>query len=323
MTLGVLLVSFFTLIQFNCENLFDCVDDPKKADEEFLPDAYRHWTKGRYWKKLNGIGQEIVACGGEGDNWKLPDLVALCEVENDSVMRDLTKRSLLRTAGYEYVVTHSPDIRGINVALMYSPFTFRLLHHQSITVPLVKDMRPTRDILYVKGTVITGDTLHVFVLHAPSRSMGEATSRPYRVAVAKRLCSVTDSIRRVNAHAEIIVAGDFNDYGKAEALQRISENGLVDVTKDAKGKNGSKGTYRYHGEWGSLDHVFVSSTMAARWVESFIYDADFLLEDDEKYGGKHPKRTYLGPKYIGGYSDHLPLVVRFCLKEKTSASYDR
>ena len=76
MTLGVLLVSFFTLIQFNCENLFDCVDDPKKADEEFLPDAYRHWTKRRYWKKLNGIGQEIVACGGEGDNWKLPDLVA-------------------------------------------------------------------------------------------------------------------------------------------------------------------------------------------------------------------------------------------------------
>lgn len=323
MTLGVLLVSFFTLIQFNCENLFDCVDDPKKADEEFLPDAYRHWTKGRYWKKLNGIGQEIVACGGEGANWKLPDLVALCEVENDSVMRDLTKRSLLRTAGYEYVVTHSPDIRGINVALMYSPFTFRLLHYQSITVPLVKDMRPTRDILYVKGTVITGDTLHVFVLHAPSRSMGEANSRPYRVAVAKCLCSVTDSIRRVNAHAEIIVAGDFNDYGKAEALQRISENGLVDVTKDAKGKNGSKGTYRYHGEWGSLDHVFVSSTMAARWVESFIYDADFLLEDDEKYGGKHPKRTYLGPKYIGGYSDHLPLVVRFCLKEKTSASYTR
>ena len=323
MTLGILLVSFFTLIQFNCENLFDCVDDPKKADEEFLPDAYRHWTKGRYWKKLNGIGQEIVACGGEGANWKLPDLVALCEVENDSVMRDLTKRSLLRTAGYEYVVTHSPDIRGINVALMYSPFTFRLLHYQSITVPLVKDMRPTRDILYVKGTVITGDTLHVFVLHAPSRSMGEANSRPYRVAVAKRLCSVTDSIRRVNAHAEIIVAGDFNDYGKAEALQRISENGLVDVTKDAKGKNGSKGTYRYHGEWGSLDHVFVSSTMAARWVESFIYDADFLLEDDEKYGGKHPKRTYLGPKYIGGYSDHLPLVVRFCLKEKTSASYTR
>ena len=185
MTLGVLLVSFFTLIQFNCENLFDCVDDPNKADEEFLPDAYRHWTKGRYWKKLNGIGQEIVACGGEGANWKLPDLVALCEVENDSVMRDLTKRSLLRTAGYEYVVTHSPDIRGINVALMYSPFTFRLLHHQSITVPLVKDMRPTRDILYVKGTVITGDTLHVFVLHAPSRSMGEANSRPYRVVMQR------------------------------------------------------------------------------------------------------------------------------------------
>ena len=117
-TLGTLLVSLFTLVQLNCENLFDCRHDSLKDDHEFLPEAYRRWTPSRYWKKLNRIGQEIVACGGEGKQWRLPDLVALCEVENDSVLRDLTHRSLLRTARYEYVMTNSPDVRGIDVALL-------------------------------------------------------------------------------------------------------------------------------------------------------------------------------------------------------------
>jgi hypothetical protein len=45
-------------------------------------------------------------------------------------MFDLTRRSLLRQAGYEYVMTDSPDRRGIDVALVYSPFTFRLINHR-------------------------------------------------------------------------------------------------------------------------------------------------------------------------------------------------
>ena len=69
---------------------------------------------------------------GRQNQWHLPDLVALCEVENDSAMIALTKRSLLRKAGYEYVMTSSPDERGIDVALMYQPFSFRLLHHHAL-----------------------------------------------------------------------------------------------------------------------------------------------------------------------------------------------
>ena len=162
-TLGTLLVSLFTLVQLNCENLFDCRHDSLKDDYEFLPEAYRHWTPSRYWKKLNRIGQEIVACGGEGKQWRLPDLVALCEVENDSVLRDLTRRSLLRTARYEYVMTNSPDVRGIDVALLYSPFTFALVKSYALRVNPLAGMRPTRDILYANGVTAGGDTLHVFV----------------------------------------------------------------------------------------------------------------------------------------------------------------
>lgn len=316
-TLGTLLVSLFTLVQLNCENLFDCRHDSLKDDHEFLPEAYRHWTPSRYWKKLNRIGQEIVACGGEGKQWRLPDLVALCEVENDSVLRDLTRRSLLRTARYEYVMTNSPDVRGIDVALLYSPFTFALVKSYALRVNPLAGMRPTRDILYVNGVTAGGDTLHVFVLHAPSRAGGEANTRPYRLAVARRLCAAIDSIRQGNMAANIVVTGDFNDYGDTPALRLLSDNDLTDVSANAIGNNGAKGTYRYQGEWGSLDHIYVSRLLHEKGVSCRIFDAPFLLEDEEKYGGKRPWRTYQGPKYLGGFSDHLPLVVTFGMPETT------
>ena len=187
MMLSLLLASVFTFVELNCENLFDCLHDTSKQDEEFMPDSYRHWTRTRYWRKLNHIGQEILSCGEDTSGWSLPDMVALCEVENDSVMHDLTMRSLLRKAGYRYIMTSSPDLRGIDVALMYSPFSFSLLNHHSIRVAPMKDMRPTRDILYASGVVLSGDTLHVFVVHAPSRAGGEAGTRPFRMLVARRL----------------------------------------------------------------------------------------------------------------------------------------
>ena len=309
--LNLILYSLFTLVSLNCENLFDCEHDSLKSDMEWLPNGANHWTRMRYWKKLNNIGQEIIACGETEEGWILPDLVALCEVENDSVMIDLTRRSLLRNARYEYVMTDSPDPRGVDVALLYSPFSFALLNSRTIRVEPLKDMHPTRDILYASGLVAGGDTLHVFVIHAPSRSGGERETRPHRLQVARQLCVVVDSIRSLSPTAKIIVAGDFNDYGRVASLQMLSEHELTDISLSAKGKNGAKGTYRYQGEWGSLDHVFVSPTVKERLVDITILDAPFLLEMDMKYGGKKPRRTYLGPRYLGGFSDHLPLVARF------------
>jgi hypothetical protein len=46
---------------------------------------------------------------------------------------------------------------------------------------------------------------------------------------------------------------------------------------------------------------------------AFIHAPAFLLEEDTTYGGMKPRRTYQGMRYQQGYSDHLPLVVRFLL----------
>lgn len=311
MKLFYLLLGIFTFVELNCENLFDTQHDSLKQDMEYLPDSYHHWNANRYWKKLNHIGQEIIACGGEGNNWILPDLVALCEVENDSVMRDLTKRSLLRQARYEYVMTNSPDVRGIDVALLYSPFTFRLLHWHAIRVTPLKGMRPTRDILYAAGQIISGDTLHVFVVHAPSRSGGEIATRSNRMAVVKRLQEAVDSVKSNSTSAHIIIAGDFNDYTQDVSIQYLISRDLADVSASAVGTHGAKGTYKYRGEWGSLDHVLCSEALVPLFRSCTIADFPFLLTDDEVYGGLQPLRNFHGAKYLNGFSDHLPLVVKF------------
>ena len=318
MFLTLILSSLLTFVELNCENLFDTRHDSLKNDVEFLPEGSYHWTPYRYWHKVNPLGQVIVGLGYEeaSGDVLLPDLVALCEVENDSVLFDLTKRSVIRTAGYEYVMTHSPDERGIDVALMYQPFSFSLIHSWSIRVKRLPDTRPTRDILYVSGRVITGDTLHVFVVHAPSRRGGERESRPYRLQVASQLAEAVDSIYALQSRAKIIVAGDFNDYHDSPALEYLYQHHLINISAGARGSHGAKATYRWHGEWRSLDQILLSESMQHQENACRIGDLPFLLEDDEKYGGKKPYRTYLGPRYLGGYSDHLPLVARIRIDDK-------
>ena len=302
--LSLLLASWLTLVELNCENLFDCQHDSLKQDTEWLPASVRNWTPARYWRKMNSIGQEILSCQDDG----IPDFVALVEVENDSVIFDLTRRSLLRHAGYEYLMTQSPDVRGIDVALLYQPMTFRPLCCDYLEVEPLEGMRPTRDVLYVQGETSERDTLHVFVVHAPSRFGGEHPTRSNRRVVMERIMQV---VRELPEDAKVIIAGDFNDYADSPSLQYLEQHGLINVTREARGSNGAQGTYRYQGEWESIDHVLVSRVLRDFVAESFINDAPFLLEEDKKYGGVKPLRTYNGYRYQRGFSDHLPLVVRF------------
>ena len=298
-----------TVVELNCENLFDYRHDEGKDDTEYLPEATRHWTKKRYWKKLNNIAQELLSTSDDG----IPDLIALCEVENDSVLNDLTHRSLLRNAGYEYLMTASPDVRGIDVALLYSPFSFAPVRSYSLRVEPVEGMRPTRDILYACGQVVSGDTLHIFVVHAPSRYGGERYSQPFRQAVADRLCQSLDSIRAISSDAQILITGDFNDGPESPMLQHICRQRIRNLTKDARGQNGVRGTYRYKGEWERIDHILASPNIYNKVDTVYIHSPKFLLEEEKLYGGLRPRRTYNGMRYQSAYSDHLPIVVRLGL----------
>jgi endonuclease/exonuclease/phosphatase family metal-dependent hydrolase len=153
------------------------------------------------------------------------------------------------------------------------------------------------------------------VVHLPSRYGGERYSRPFRQAAADRLCQSVDSIRAVSPNARFIIAGDFNDGPDSPVLRQIYQHGIRNLTKEAKGQNGVRGTYRYQGEWESIDHILGSPYIYNKVDTAFIHSPKFLLEDEKLYGGYRPRRTYNGMRYQPGYSDHLPLVVKIRLGE--------
>ncbi|MDC0231635.1 endonuclease, partial [Aureispira] len=81
-------------------------------------------------------------------------------------------------------------------------------------------------------------------------------------------------------------------------------------------KNWQLGSHKYQGHWGTLDHIIVSEPLLnesrdnhlrAEEKGAHIFSARFLLEEDTKFLGLKPFRTYAGPRFIGGFSDHLPI----------------
>ena len=143
----------FRVMEYNVENLFDCEHDSLKNDYEFLPDNPKGWSLPRFYDKLNKIGKVILAAGED----QVPDLVGLCEVENEHCVQQLVSNSPLREAGYRYAMTESPDERGIDVVLLYQPETFRHLGTQTVRIPSEKiDRRPYAGCLCLPHAVAFG-----------------------------------------------------------------------------------------------------------------------------------------------------------------------
>jgi len=319
----------FQIMWYNVENLFDTVDDPEKEDGEFLPSGNRHWTPKRYYHKLRQIARVITAIG----EWDTPALVGLCEVENDSVLTDLITRTPLRSQHYRYCITKGSDLRGINVAVLYQRDKFALIGEESIPVRFEKSKgKATRDILHVWGEVITGDTLDVLVCHLPSRSGGEKETEDYRKSACLLLRSLCDSISTVRGLPNILVMGDFNDTPEDKNIREVlgaeplnASNGtasLVNLFGDPK-QFAFPGSHKYQGEWHQLDQIIVSRNLLNTsnplqiQPESItLFTPSFLLMKDKTWRGERPKRTYYGFRYEGGYSDHLPLVVKLTIVNK-------
>lgn len=317
------------IMTYNVENLFDTLHAVGKSDTEFTPQGEHHWNAHHYWRKLVRIGSVIAAAGGSSP----VDIVALAEVENDSVLYDLTKRTKLHKIGYEFIITHANNARGINVALMYLPYRFRPFVKDTLRIapPAGHKPRQTRDVLHVAGQVTSGDTLDVIVCHLPSQRGGRPAQR-YRLSVAKAMRHLVDSLAAMRLHPQIVITGDFNtsypsavfDEGLHVCLPHTasahaaSTNQLYLLTHNMKGRNDVAGTYKYQGEWSQLDHFIVNAPLLhatrpdALHIEQSsckLADFPFLLKPDKKGNGTHPFRTYLGNFHQGGFSDHLPVLL--------------
>ncbi|MBR6202202.1 MAG: endonuclease/exonuclease/phosphatase family protein [Bacteroidaceae bacterium] len=295
----------FTVLSYNIENAFDTIHDEGKNDWEYCADGERKWNMGRLFKKLKSVSKVIAAA----DERRPVDLIGLCEVENDTVMHYLTERTPLKQLGYRYVMTHSKDDRGIDVALLYSPFTFHPIEKQPIRPKFGK--QTTRDILHVAGTITGGDTVDVYVLHLPSKR-GGGEAQKLSMSICQQLQAHTDSIRAVRQHPNLIIMGDFNAETNSPQLKLLTRSHrLIDRTARLQ-----PGTYKYQGEWSTLDHILTHTTTLSH-QQTHILTLPFLTEPDPTHGDVKPYRTYLGPSYHGGISDHLPIVSIFQIKKES------
>ncbi|HOI33475.1 MAG TPA: hypothetical protein PLC47_11950, partial [Bacteroidales bacterium] len=141
---------------------------------------------------------------------------------------------------------------------------------------------------------------------------------------AQTLRKHVDSIGLVYPGAKVIIMGDFNDKPTDESilkgLQAFSAKEaskpqhLVNLFTNPA-KLGFEGTLKHQYDWQIFDMIIVSQSLFENRKLSIIegsqriFAPDFLFAEDERYLGKKPYRTYVGPRYVGGFADHLPVFV--------------
>ena len=293
---------------WNLENFFDHHDGGNgDSDHEFSPEGKRRWTAGRFYDKCHLVAKSLFWMGDRYG--RMPDVVGVAEVENRLVLNRLLKSTSLRK--YDYAVVHrdSRDRRGIDVALIYRKSSFELVD-VSYHVPEYEGVRMnTRDILHVRMLRLSDGLLYDFIVnHHPSKYGGSKESDGRRMAAMQMLRSVCDSLTgasAVDGYAGIVAMGDFNDNPSGQQFT-VLDGALVNTCADdfAQGN----GTIRYEGRWDLIDMFWVSEEIHDV-SRSEILRIPFLMTRERKHPGEKPLRTYSGPRYLGGVSDHCPVVL--------------
>jgi len=293
---------------YNVENLFDTSNDSITEDDEFLPDGLRRWSYRRYSAKIQSIYKTIIAAG----EWEPPALIALCEVENRKVLEDLIFGTNLCRYNYGIIHEDSKDPRGIDVCLIYRKDKMKISNFEYLVPANVNtDEFKTRSVLYAE-CILPDDTIHLLVNHWPSRRGGVLAGEELRRKIAGLVKNTIDSIVIVSGiRSGIVVLGDLNctpDDNIAAMLTDDYDSGIKMVNMSSLVLPGS-GTYRYQGTWEMIDQVVISGKLAEGYAKLRVFQPDFLLKYDKKYPGLSPFSTFSGYRYLGGFSDHLPVLL--------------
>lgn len=270
---------------WNVENFF--------APGEFPDHA---WSKTRFYTKCNAVAKTLLLASDEMG--APPDVVGFAEVGDASVMKALLGATPLRKLDYSFVHYDSPDRRGIDCALLYRRSRFRLLNSKPCHLyDSTGVVMSTRDILLaVLVGRENGDTLAVLVNHHPSK-VGSGSDGRRRIAM-DRLRYLADSLQAAGV-SRIIAVGDFNDaVVPAAGVERQSQR------PPGVGEPAPPGTIKFQGKWEKIDGCPLLEGLRA---EERIFAPPCLLSRDS-YGGEKPRRTFSGPRYLGGVSDHLPVM---------------
>lgn len=312
---------------YNLENLFDTINDPNKNDEEFLPQGDFHYTSKVYKRKLHNLATVLSQIAVD----KVPDgpaFFGVAEIENEQVLQDLIREPELVKRKLKIVHFESPDLRGVDVGLLYNPKFFKVVNAEPLTVNISKNGSKefTRDILYVEG-LLNGDTVHVMVNHWPSRLGGESASMWKRKLAASVCKHKADSILKLSPQAKIIIMGDLNDDPVdpsvaqvigAEEKGKAMKSGHFFNPWIAYYKKGI-GTLGYNDSWNLFDQIIISNAFVNppkgtwQFYMAEIFNRSFMKTQSGQFTG-YPHRSYSNGNWIDGYSDHFPTYI-YLIKE--------
>lgn len=257
---------------WNLENLYDTINAPAVADNEFTPTGSAKWTAQKYHHKTVAIRKVISEIDA--------DLLGVCEVENREVVEDI----LLQ--GYDYVHFDSPDIRGIDVALLYK--SDRVVVESAKAVK-ARGEHPTRDLLLVEVKV-EGVPLRVVVAHLPSRRSQNAKTQRQRQMILDQIDSLTCDVESA------VVCGDFNQNPSPKMLPSL-------YNATAEPYRQGKGSYAYGDVWQMYDQILVSNRLRCQ-AEVFVRGD--MVQQSGRFKGYPAKAAP---------SDHFPVFVEIVLKK--------
>ncbi|GHU86751.1 endonuclease [Bacteroidia bacterium] len=331
---------------YNVENLFDYFDDTLKNDNAFTPRGMNNWTKLRYESKLKNLYKVITALNAdiiglcEIENKKvLLDLTRGTPLRNNNY--GFIHYESADSRGIDVAMIYRKDRIKI---LESKPIHFII---PPDTISKTRDFLYAKMLLYEHNFNKLNnsanynsyfDTLHLIICHFPSKYGGLMATKDKRMQAGKLVRSVVDSIyfnanipqkyqNSIHSYENflnILIMGDFNDEATDESILygigAICEDTLNLHNDDIINLNcftkNSCGTHKYQDTWSFIDQIMVSSALfkgtnnlSLKTKFTTIFDASFLLMRDDKYFGVKPFRTYLGMKYQGGYSDHLPVFI--------------
>lgn len=308
---------------YNLENFYDTFDDTLINDQEFLPNGVKQWTLDKYQDKVERLATVISSLGNESIGGGI-QILGVSEIENKSVLEDLIKSEKLQKRDYKIIHYNSPDLRGVDVGLIYDSKYFVPIKTSSIPLFLYDEANDsariyTRDVLLVKG-IIANEVVYITVNHWPSRRGGEEQSRSRRINAAALNKRILDSIKIQEPNAKFILLGDLNDNPNNESIKTVlaAKKELHEVSDMDlynpfyKNYLNGEGTTAYNDSWSLFDQIIISPSLtkenSLHYVKNVIFRKDFMIEQFGKYKN-HPKRTFSGDLYNYGYSDHFPVFI--------------
>ena len=313
-----------TIAFYNVENLFDTINNPNKFDEASPIMELKFNRNDAYTKKVSNMARVISEIGAEISN-SAPAIIGLAEIENRQVLEDLANDPWLFQKDYGIAHFDSPDVRGIDVALLYQKELFIPLaisnHELKIYDDFTRKRIYTRDQLLVSGK-LEGELIHVIVNHWPSRRGGEARSRPKRVAAARLNKRLIDSLQALKPYAKIFTMGDLNDDPTNASLKKILKAKKKKKNVKLKGiynpmeaffKKGL-GSNAYRDAWSLFDQILITKPLLDKDYSSFrfykagIFNKHYLTNKKGRYKG-YPFRSFADGGFTNGFSDHFPVYV--------------